>query len=110
MWKIGVLAAVLVWLSVTVLFAVGYYQSEWLNAELRTQIILLQDVRNAEAELRLVEARRCVEIYSANKVCEEVVVAFATQLGLDTVSPSQILTAGIVARHKAAEGGIGGGE
>jgi hypothetical protein len=108
MWKVGLFVATAIWLSVTGVFAVGYYQTDMLNQELRVQIMLLQDVRSSETELRLVETRRCAEIYKVNTVCEKVVVAFATQLGIDTVSPSQILTAGIVERQRA--GGMGGGE
>lgn len=110
MWK-SILAgiAILTWLAITGVVTIGYYQMDRLNTELRAQIVLLQDVRNAESELRIVEARRCTEIYNVNRVCEKVVYEFATQLGLDVVSPSRILTAGIVERHKAS-GGMGGGD
>lgn len=101
-WKrLLVILAVIIWGSVTCLLALAYYHTDQINSELRTQIQLLHEIRTAEAE-------QCNGIYRVNAVCEKVVAGFATQLGLEVVSPSQILTTGIVERHKVAEGGMGG--
>lgn len=80
-------------------------QAQAVNAELRTQIKLLREIRALEAE-------KCDGIYRVNVVCEEVVTGFATQLGLEPGGPSQLLTTTIVKRHRARQrrGGIGGGE
>jgi hypothetical protein len=64
------------WVSITLLLGMSWWNSHQLNQELRTQIDLLRQVRARESQLS-------DSVYSVNQACSTVVVGLVHRLGID---------------------------
>lgn len=99
--KFLIMFGVTIWVTGTVVLGLFAYHTNALNQELKVQVQLFKELRFSEHELWLNERQKCTDVMEINRVCEKVVKDFTVQLGLDFVSPNQLLTTAIVAREEA---------